>query len=148
MPEPDRPGSADAAGVPRAHLLDRTFHRGTLAELRHEVEAHTERNGLTDLARYRFIVAVNELTTNAVQHGGGTGRLELWRSGNELHCRVTDHGPGLPAARHGHPARPPADAVSGRGLWLVRQGCTTLTVQRRDTGTSITVTLRTDEPLR
>jgi anti-sigma regulatory factor (Ser/Thr protein kinase) len=117
-------------------LLTRDFTLETLVALRHDVERCAVREGLIDLALYRFVVAVNELTTNAVRHGGGQGRLVLWRTGDQLHCRVTDHGPGLPVSYQ--PAMPSADAIGGRGLLLASHGVERLTVD----GTSVTASTR------
>jgi serine/threonine-protein kinase RsbW len=122
----------------RELMLAHDFDITGLVALRHEVTRIAERNGLTDPARYRFVVAVNEITTNAVRHGGGSGRIELWRSGDELHCRVTDRGTGIPAAVLRDRSRPPMDALSGRGLWLARQGCD-LTAHRDSHGTTVTL---------
>ncbi|MEU4422385.1 ATP-binding protein [Actinoplanes sp. NPDC024001] len=107
-------------------LLTREVTLESLVDVRHEVERCAAREGLADLALYRFVVAVNELTTNAVRHGGGRGQLILWRSGDRLHCRVTDRGPGPPA--HRQLRRPGADAHGGRGLWLAHHGVERLTV--------------------
>ncbi|WP_430285336.1 ATP-binding protein, partial [Salmonella enterica] len=42
---------------------------------------------------------VHEVITNAVRHGGGAGRIRLWRDGPQLHCQVIDSGAGIPAER-------------------------------------------------
>ncbi|OJF14168.1 hypothetical protein BG844_11220 [Couchioplanes caeruleus subsp. caeruleus] len=118
--------------------MTRDFDLATLVALRHEVQQWAQRNGLTDLALYRFVVAVNEITTNAVRHGGGRGRIELWRAGDRLHCRVSDQGTGLPADRH-RPARPGPQAVGGRGLWLASAGIDDLTIDTGRHGTKITL---------
>ncbi|MEV4641426.1 ATP-binding protein [Actinoplanes sp. NPDC049548] len=124
--------------MPDLVLIDREFDTGTLVDLRRDVEHCARANGLDDLALYRFVVAVNEITTNAVRHGGGRGRLELWRTGDRLHCRVTDRGEGIPA-EHRHPSRPGAHSVGGRGLWLAQQGIAGLTITTGATGTRITL---------
>ena len=121
-----------------SHLLTRDFDRDTLVPLRHDVARLAEHNGLTGLARYRFVVAVNEITTNAVRHGGGRGRIRIWRTGNLLHCQVSDHGPGLPATFRHHTARPPAHATTGRGLWLAQRRCH-LTTHSDTRGTTVTL---------
>ncbi len=118
--------------------LDCRFTAEHLVGLRHQVEAFAARHGMTGLALYRFVVAVNELTTNAVRHGGGGGRLELVRDGDRLRCRVVDTGAGMAAGRPPRPAAP--RAVAGRGLWLVRQIADTLDIDTRPTGTSVTLT--------
>jgi anti-sigma regulatory factor (Ser/Thr protein kinase) len=133
MGEPDHP--ADDA---RVDLFTRDFTVDTLVAVRHDVERCAAQHGLTGLALYRFVVAVNELTTNAVRHGGGSGQLSLWRTGNRLHCRVADHGPGLSTD---HQIRqPPAHVAGGRGLWLAHHGVERLTVDSDFQGTSITAT--------
>jgi anti-sigma regulatory factor (Ser/Thr protein kinase) len=119
--------------------LERRFTLTELAAVRHEVERFGARHGLAELALYRFVVAVNELTTNAVRHGGGAGRLELRRLGDVLRCRVIDEGPGLPADRR-RIVRAPAQALSGRGLWLARQIAASLDIDTGPSGTSITLT--------
>jgi anti-sigma regulatory factor (Ser/Thr protein kinase) len=118
--------------------ISRDFTRENLVELRHEVQRRAERYGMTGTALYRFVVAVYELTTNAIRYGGGRGRLELWSANSRLHCRVTDRGPGLP---DGYEIRRPSpDALDGRGLWLARQGCESLNVERTGGATMITLT--------
>jgi len=87
---------------------------------------------------YLFVVAINEVTTNAVRHGGGKGRMYLWRDDHSLYCRVVDEGPGIPPDRLGH-RRPAPDTLGGRGLWLARQGCDTLDVETGDHGSVVTL---------
>ncbi|HUR03118.1 MAG TPA: ATP-binding protein [Nonomuraea sp.] len=117
--------------------LQYDFDFDTLVAVRRLVERYAERHRLTGPDLYRFVVAVNEITTNAVRHGGGGGRLSLWRAGDRLYCRVTDSGPGLARPyEHGHPPVPPGSS-SGRGLWLARQWVDRLTVESDAHGTSV-----------
>jgi anti-sigma regulatory factor (Ser/Thr protein kinase) len=120
--------------------LVRDFAQADLVVLRHDVEDFGAAHGLTDVALYRFVVAVNELTTNAVRHGGGAGRLELRCDGDVLRCRVIDDGPGLATDRPRTPASP--RALSGRGLWLAQRNTDSLDIESHPSGTSITVTAR------
>lgn len=136
MPPPDDTPASPVAVV----LIDRPFDATSLRTLRYEVERRTGANGLGELALHRFLVAVNEITTNAVQHGGGAGRLELWRLGDRLYCRVTDRGAGIPPgslARTVGP--PPPNALNGRGLWLARTWSATMDVMSGKAGTVITL---------
>ena len=119
--------------------LVRDFTLDDLAALRDEIERFAADHGLADLALYRFVVAVNELTTNAVRHGGGAGLLELRYVGTVLHCRVVDHGPGMPPLRH-HSAPPAPRALNGRGLWLARKNAASLDIDSHPSGTSVTLT--------
>ncbi|WP_280841626.1 ATP-binding protein [Micromonospora sp. A200] len=93
--------------------------------------------GLTGDAGYDFVLAVHELATNAVRHGGGRGHLELRRQDDVLTCEIIDQGPAP-----GHlPVRLPAvDTAGGRGLWLAHQLTEGLILTRRLDGVTATVT--------
>jgi anti-sigma regulatory factor (Ser/Thr protein kinase) len=86
-----------------------------------------------------FVVAVNELLTNAVQHGGGRGHVALWRASGAVVCEITDAGTGMPesAARGPHP--PAADQPGGRGLWLASRLTDGLEIDSDDGGTAVRV---------
>lgn len=118
-------------------VTDFDYHR--IVSVRHEVERHSARAGLADLALYHFVVAVNEVVTNAVRHGGGTGRLRLWLAGRRLHCRVTDGGGGIPLERRRVDLRPEPGTDGGWGLWLARQGCEALTIDAGAHGSTVTL---------
>lgn len=65
-------------------------------------------------------LAVNEVVTNALVHGGGQARLRVWASAEGVTCTVEDEGPGNEDALLGY--RPPAPgAERGYGLWLARR---------------------------
>jgi anti-sigma regulatory factor (Ser/Thr protein kinase) len=93
-----------------------------------------------DAARVqRFIVAVNEVVINAIQHGGGAAEVTVTgsrdASGDGLVVTVLDHGPGwssdVPAEL------PPPDAVHGRGLWLAHRLCRDITIRTSANGTLV-----------
>src|SRR3989441_2351499 len=68
-----------------------------------------------------LVLAVSEVASNSVLHGGGGGHLRVWRDGEELLCGVRDHGrfdPPLVGRE-----RPTDDQSSGRGLWLLNHLC-------------------------
>ncbi|MEU4234286.1 ATP-binding protein [Nonomuraea sp. NPDC026600] len=126
--------------------LQYDFDFDTLVTVRRLVERYAERRRLTGQDLYRFVVAVNEITTNAVRYGGGGGRLSLWQAGGRLHCRVTDSGPGLPRPyEHGHRPVPPGSS-SGRGLWLARQWVNHLTIESDANGTTVTLETAAPQP--
>ncbi|GIU90351.1 MAG: anti-sigma regulatory factor [Acidimicrobiia bacterium] len=66
-------------------------------------------------------VAVNEVLTNAMLHGGGAARLRVWAHGpGGITCVVDDDGPGSDDRLLGlRPPRP--GGVGGYGLWLARR---------------------------
>jgi serine/threonine-protein kinase RsbW len=129
------------ANVPIAPLTG-SFDRARVTEVRHTVAARIATSGLTEQRREDFVLAINELITNAVRHGGGQGRLRLWQSGGTLHCEVTDQGGGIDPARLVDRGRPPPDAVGGWGLWLVRELTDRMVVENRPTGATVRVSVQ------
>ncbi len=69
-----------------------------------------------------FAVAVNEIVTNAKEHGGGRGRVRVWRQHDELVCEVADEGIGV-IDRAAGSVPPPPSIHGGYGLWMARQLC-------------------------
>ena len=68
-----------------------------------------------------LVLAVNEVATNSLRHGGGRGLLRLWRDRPALICEVRDAGRiDDPLVGRG---QPPTDRESGFGLWLANQLC-------------------------
>ena len=80
------------------------------------------------------VLAVNEVATNAVEHGQMEAELMLW-TGAELVCEVHDRGilgDPLPGLQAPHPADP-----KGRGIWIARQLCDVLHVWGDAAGTHV-----------
>ncbi|WP_113702778.1 ATP-binding protein [Nonomuraea lactucae] len=120
-------------------LLAADFARGRITVLRRAVTACAAGEGLGGRRLEDFVLAVNEITTNAVLHGGGGGRLRLWSQAGRLWCEVTDEGPGLPPGWMGAERTPSRYDTGGRGLWLTRLLCDQVTiVSTPGGGTSVT----------
>jgi anti-sigma regulatory factor (Ser/Thr protein kinase)/ribosomal protein S18 acetylase RimI-like enzyme len=124
-PEPRGRRASTAGDEP---LVDRSFSADDLYALRAEVAAHASALGADRSQLERMLIVASELATNAVRHGGGSGRLILWRDGRLLRCRVSDRGPGLADAEVGRTAPDPT-ASGGRGLWLCRQLADSLEIE-------------------
>jgi anti-sigma regulatory factor (Ser/Thr protein kinase) len=80
------------------------------------------------------VLAVNEVATNAVEHGATEAELFLW-TGAELICEVHDRGvlsDPLPGLQAPHPSDP-----KGRGIWIARQLCDLLHVWGDASGTHV-----------
>jgi serine/threonine-protein kinase RsbW len=119
-------------------LIALEFGRPDLGRLRRRVAACAAHAGLRGMRLQAFVMAVNEIITNAVVHGGGLGRLRLWVAGGELVCEVADTGPGIPDGRLGA-VPPPAGATSGRGLWLTRSLADAFSLETGRYGTTVRV---------
>jgi anti-sigma regulatory factor (Ser/Thr protein kinase) len=97
------------------------FTAASLRDVRCLVAREAGRARLSDVRREDLVLAVDELATNSVMHGGGQGTLHVWRADGAIVCEVRDHGHisdplvGL---------RPPTpEQIAGHGLWVVSRLC-------------------------
>jgi len=74
--------------------LDQAFDADTLLDLRKAVLAVAAAAGMPNDRATEVMLAVHELAANTVRHGGGTGRVRMHAAAGELHCQVSDAGPG------------------------------------------------------
>jgi anti-sigma regulatory factor (Ser/Thr protein kinase) len=134
----------DRGGVPAPAVLgppDQVmgFDTWQLVEVRDTV-ARAARAAGCDADRVAdLVLAVNEVATNAVEHGNGDAHLAVWTAPGtrELLCEVHDGGrlvDPLPGLHAPHPSDP-----RGRGLWIARQLCDLLHVWGDDTGTHVRI---------
>jgi anti-sigma regulatory factor (Ser/Thr protein kinase) len=86
-----------------------------------------------------LVLAVNELATNSVSHGGGRGTLQMWQEDESLVCEVRDRGR-IEEPLAGR-TRPGPDQLSGRGLWLVNHVCDLVQIRTTPDGTVVRVQL-------
>jgi anti-sigma regulatory factor (Ser/Thr protein kinase) len=100
------------------------------------------RRGMPESLVGDFLVALNEVATNAVTHGAAKGRLRLWNEGQCLVAELYDEGTGWrPLVEPGR--TPPAEnATSGMGLWVARRLSETLNVVTGGDGTTVTMQFR------
>jgi anti-sigma regulatory factor (Ser/Thr protein kinase) len=113
------------------------FQSWQLQEVRRAVRQVAEAAGFTDDRVDDVVLAVNEVATNAVEHGGPDAELHLWATASGLVCEVHDGGTltdPLPGMASPHPSEP-----RGRGLWIARQVCDLLHVWSDDQGTHVRV---------
>ncbi len=110
-------------------VLDQGFDASNLLPLRSAVAAYATE--LRAGARVDDLVLIaHELASNAVRHGGGRGRLRLWRDDYRVICRVSDAGRGLADAEGAGRELPSPQTAGGRGLCIARL----LAAVRIDTG--------------
>jgi anti-sigma regulatory factor (Ser/Thr protein kinase) len=106
---------------PDGQLFEIHFDLERLAIVRRLIVAHASAAGLTPTRTSDLVLAVNELASNSVSHGGGHGSLRIWRRGRSLICEVRDRGrieDPLAGRREPGPEQP-----RGRGLWIANQIC-------------------------
>jgi anti-sigma regulatory factor (Ser/Thr protein kinase) len=107
-----------------------------LATLRAFVTSQATQAGVATHSLERFVQAVDEVVTNAVEHGGGSGVLQIWTSPHTMVCEVSDTGAGLRDPLAGH-LPPDRCTASGHGLWLARQFSDLLEVHSDPAGTTV-----------
>jgi len=93
-----------------------TISMAGLEGLRTKVAAWMNRLGAARV-RDDVVLVAHELATNVIRHGGGFGRLRVWRERGRIVCRVSDTGPGMPPLVREPEMRRPG----GRGLWIARR---------------------------
>lgn len=114
-----------------------------LATVRHAVTEFAARAGLGGRALGDFVLAVNEIVTNAIRHGGGHGRVRLWHRDREVGCEVSDSGPGGLSPRSDPDPPPASTATGGRGMWLAHRLVDSVTVISGEHGTTVRLVKQT-----
>ncbi|WP_181783738.1 ATP-binding protein [Pseudonocardia pini] len=115
--------------------LTHRYNSWQLHEVRGMVARLAPALGFDPVRSEDLVLAVNEVATNAVEHGSPQAEIQLWATSGGLVCEVHDVGhlteplPGMVAP---HPADP-----RGRGVWIARQLCDLLHVWQDGAGTHV-----------
>jgi anti-sigma regulatory factor (Ser/Thr protein kinase) len=126
-PVPPRPAGTD-------HM---PFEASDLRRVRAFVAARAGQAGLDQEAVDAMVLAVNEVATNSLRHGGGRGELRAWTDGRSLVFEVSDQGH-ITSPLVGR-LRPAPDARDGAGLWLANQLCDLVQIYSSARGTTVRV---------
>jgi serine/threonine-protein kinase RsbW len=129
-------------GIGTEILLSEVFDRSRVTALRHVVTSTVATAGLSGDRLDDFVVAVNELLTNAVRHGGGSGEVLVWCEHGSVVCEVRDKGTGLRTPPPDPAERPVANQPGGWGLWLAGRLTDTLELSTGAEGTSVRISAR------
>jgi anti-sigma regulatory factor (Ser/Thr protein kinase) len=111
------------------------FGLGDLPAVRHLVRFCAARAGLREDRTGDLVLAVNELATNSIRHGGGSGTLTVWSTGRSVVCDIADRGRiADPLAGR---VRPPQGSYRGQGLWIASQICDLAQIRSHATGSIV-----------
>ncbi|HEX6344529.1 sensor histidine kinase [Umezawaea sp.] len=113
------------------------FDMHSLPATRRLVTDYATTAGLTEDRVDDLVLAVNELTTNSIEHANGGGELLVWQEGDAVVCEVRDQGT-LRDPMVGR-LRPSASAQGGYGVVMVNLLCDLVRVHSGDSGTAIRV---------
>jgi len=112
------------------HPLD-----GSLLELRHAIAEDPAMGSLSAERRSDLVFATNEAASNAMKYGTDMCMTRIWHDGDEVVSEVSSHSAitDVMAGRR----RPAADALEGRGLWLINQLCDLVELRSGTSGTTL-----------
>lgn len=120
---------------PRVEIAELSFGDRSLGKLRLVVVREARAVGLDESTVADFVLAVNEIATNSVRHGGGSGVLRTWADEIALTCEVKDAGV-ISEPLIGR-CRPDRTEDRGRGLWLANHLCDLVQIRSGPAGTTV-----------
>ncbi|MCY0939694.1 sensor histidine kinase [Streptomyces sp. H34-S4] len=133
----------EALAAPCDPYQEFSYTDGDLVAVRSKVAQCAADAGVPEEGASKLAVAVTEIATNSIRHGGGSGVLRTWVQDSVLLCEFRDAG--YIADPMAGRTRPLAEQLGGRGLWLAHQLCDLVEIRStREQGT--TVRLHTDLP--
>ncbi|MGY2081661.1 ATP-binding protein [Modestobacter sp. SYSU DS0657] len=89
-------------------------------------------SALSEDAAQDFVLAIDEVTANATEHGVPPVDVKLWCTPERLLCAVTDRGTAFDDPLVGYGPAHGDMAVGGMGLWLARRSVDVLTTTPAD----------------
>jgi anti-sigma regulatory factor (Ser/Thr protein kinase) len=131
--------SAPLPEPPPGHVR-REFRPSELADVRHQVSAYARATRLSSWRAEDLVLAVSELATNSLRHGGPRSELRMWGTDEHVVCEIADDGH-LDDPLVGRRS-PGAAHEGGRGLWMANQLCDLVQVRSSDQGTVVRVFVR------
>jgi anti-sigma regulatory factor (Ser/Thr protein kinase) len=123
---------------PTGPVTELAFTTGELKTLRRAAAHHAAAAGLDAGRAGDLVLAISELGSNSIDHGGGSGLLRVWAEPDALVIEVHDAGH-LEDPLAGRLTPTPRQA-RGRGLWMVNRLCDLVQIRRTAGGTVVRVT--------
>ncbi|HEX4813296.1 MAG TPA: ATP-binding protein [Nonomuraea sp.] len=124
--EPPSGYTSPPSGTPVRRLR---FRLPDLPQVRQVAEEEAREAGMPEEAIGDFVIAVNEVATNAVTHGAERATLRTWVTNGDLVVEVHDEGTWKPGPMPG--------AVGGMGLWVARLLSSDLTLRAGTGGSTV-----------
>jgi anti-sigma regulatory factor (Ser/Thr protein kinase) len=119
---------------PPAHAEQLRVTADRLRDARRLVHSRALEIGLGERAE-DFVLAVNEVLSNSINHAGNDGTLRVWQDADGLVCEVRDGGHILqPLIGREEPA---VGQVGGHGIWLVNLVCDLVQLRSSEQGSTV-----------
>jgi anti-sigma regulatory factor (Ser/Thr protein kinase) len=112
----------------------------SLVAVRELVAARAAEAGLDRERGRDLVLAVNEVATNSVRHGGGSGTMRVWADARSLVCELEDEGRIVDPLAGRREPRPGQE--HGRGLWIANQVCDLVQVRTFETRSVVRLHVR------
>jgi serine/threonine-protein kinase RsbW len=125
--------------TPPPEPVNLTFRAGDLPLVRRRTASWASRAGMPADTADDFVIAVNEIATNAVRHGSPEATLQLWADGRACLAEIGDRGR-WPDGSGSVPRRPAEHG--GMGLEVARMVCDDLRVQTGRSGTQVRLRMK------
>ncbi len=129
MNEDVEPQTGYTSPPPGAPVRRFRFRLPDLPRVRQFAEDEARDAGMPEEAIGDFVIAVNEVATNAVTHGADRATLRTWTVNGDLVVEVHDEGTWKPGPMPG--------AIGGMGLWVARLLSSDLTLRVGSGGSTV-----------
>jgi anti-sigma regulatory factor (Ser/Thr protein kinase) len=113
-----------------------TFRAVDLPRVRRSTASWASHAGMAADTADDFVIAVNEIATNAVRHGSPEATLRLWADGRAGHAEIRDQGHWPDAMAPTALPRRPAEH-GGMGLEVARMVCDGVQIKASAAGTAV-----------
>jgi anti-sigma regulatory factor (Ser/Thr protein kinase) len=127
---------------PEAAAAKLHFRVADLRDVRRVASEQAEQAGIREQRAADLVLALSEVATNSVLHGGGEGDLAIWNEDGALVCEVRDAGQ-IEDPLVGR-QRPASSQIGGRGLWIANQLCDLLQIRSGKAGTQVRLRMEVD----
>jgi anti-sigma regulatory factor (Ser/Thr protein kinase) len=117
-----------------------SFDADTIVDVRELAASCGEAAGLDDPGVRDLVLAVHELASNSIVHGGGIGVVRAWQEDGAAVCEVRDRGRFDDPLAGRRPPRP--EQHGGWGLWIANLACDLVQIRTGAEGTTVRVRLR------
>lgn len=131
----------DPLPEPCGTVADSAFAAGGLADVRQFVAGRARAAGLAASRCDDLVLAVNEVASNSLRHGGGRGDIHIWTERDVLMCEIRDRGR-LDDPLAGR-RRPDLVELGGHGLWIANQVCDLVQMRSFPEGSAVRIHMRT-----